>query len=207
MNSIISVKPTEPSIAITWMIGSRCNYDCMYCPTELHDTTSKHPDLEQLKSVWQNIYKKTNKQGLPYKISFTGGEVTANKSFLPLIEYLKSEDFNVQQIFITTNGSASLNYYKKLSTLVNGISFSIHSEFIEEQSFFEKVVAINDLMIRPERSVHVNIMNEFWNADRIKLYVNWLTAKNISHSINEIDYSTQTRPDPVVKGVYNLEQV
>lgn len=207
MNSIISVKPTEPSIAITWMIGSRCNYDCMYCPTELHDTTSKHPDLEQLKTVWQNIYKKTNKQGLPYKISFTGGEVTANKSFLPLIEYLKSEDFNVQQIFITTNGSASLNYYKKLSTLVNGISFSIHSEFIEEQSFFEKVVAINDLMIRPERSVHVNIMNEFWNADRIKLYVNWLTAKNISHSINEIDYSTQTRPDPVVKGVYNLEQV
>lgn len=179
----------------------------MYCPSELHDSTSRHPDLEQLKAVWQSMYEKTCNQQLPYKISFTGGEVTANKSFLPLIEYLKSGQFAVDQIFVTTNGSASLNYYKKLSTLVNGISFSVHSEFIEEQSFFEKVVAINDLMVRPERSVHVNIMNEYWNQDRIKLYTDWLTVKNISHSVNEINYSKQTRAMPTMTGVYNLEQV
>jgi molybdenum cofactor biosynthesis enzyme MoaA len=179
----------------------------MYCPTELHDSTSRHPDLEQLKTAWQNIYNKTSTQKLPYKLSFTGGEVTANKSFLPLIEYLKSGNFGVDQIFITTNGSASLNYYTRLAKLVNGISFSTHSEFIEEQDFFNKVEVIDQLMFRPNRSVHVNIMNEFWNQDRIKLYTNWLSARNISYSVNEIDYGKQTRAIPTMMGVYNLEQV
>lgn len=179
----------------------------MYCPTELHDSTSRHPDLEQLKTVWQSIYSKTGTQKLPYKLSFTGGEVTANKSFLPLIEYLKSGNFGVGQIFVTTNGTASLNYYKRLAKLVNGISFSTHSEFIKEQEFFDKVEAIDHLMVRPERSLHVNIMNEFWNQDRIESYKEWLSARNISHSINEIDYSSQTRTTPHIKGIYNLEQV
>ena len=194
-------------IALTWMIGARCNYDCMYCPSELHDKTSAHPGLEKLKTAWQSFYQKTKDQQLPYKISFTGGEVTANKSFLPLIEYLKLGNFKVDQIFITTNGSASLNYYKQLAKLVNGISFSTHSEFIKEQDFFNKVKAIDQLMIRPDRSVHVNIMNEFWNQDRIKLYTKRLVAMNISHSVNEIDYSKQTRTEPTMTGIYNLEQV
>jgi molybdenum cofactor biosynthesis enzyme MoaA len=81
----------------------------MYCPPELHDMTSAHPDLDKLKSAWASLYNKTQHLSLPYKISFTGGEVTANKQFLPLIEYLKSE-FNIGQIFVTTNGSASLTY-------------------------------------------------------------------------------------------------
>ena len=204
---IIRVEPTTPIIALTWMIGARCNYDCMYCPSELHDNTSRHPDLEKLKTAWQSFYQKTKDQQLPYKISFTGGEVTANKSFLPLIEYLKLGNFKVDQIFITTNGSASLNYYKRLSKLVNGISFSTHSEFIKEQDFFNKVEAIDQLMVRPERSVHVNIMNEFWNQERIDLYTKRLLAMNISHSINEIDYSKQTRSEPTMSGIYNLEQV
>lgn len=204
MTNIVKVYPSDPSIAITWMIGARCNYDCMYCPAELHDTTSQHPDLDQLKAVWQSMYEKTCDQELPYKLSFTGGEVTANKSFLPLIEYLRSGDFGVRQIFVTTNGSASVNYYTRLAQLVNGISFSLHSEHVEEQEFFDKVVAIDQLMIRPERSVHVNIMDEFWNRERISMYQEWLTARGISHSVNAIDYSQQTRPEPVLKGIYNL---
>ena len=204
LTDIVKIYPSDPSIAITWMIGARCNYDCMYCPTELHDTTSRHPDLEQLKAVWQSMYEKTCSQGLPYKLSFTGGEVTANKSFLPLIEYLQSGKFGVKQIFVTTNGSASVNYYTRLAELVNGISFSVHSEHIEEQEFFNKVLAIDQLMIRPERSVHVNIMDEFWNRDRISLYQAWLTKHGVSHSVNTIDYSQQTRPNPVLKGTYDL---
>jgi MoaA/NifB/PqqE/SkfB family radical SAM enzyme len=204
--SIIRVEPITPVISLTWMIGSRCNYDCMYCPTELHDMTSKHPDLDKLKQAWHSLYSKTQHMNLPYKLSFTGGEVTANKQFLPLIEYLKSE-FNIGQIFVTTNGSASLNYYTRLASLVNGISFSTHSEFFNEQEFFDKVAAIDQLMIRPEKSVHVNIMDESWNQDRIALYRAWLEKHNISHSINAVDYTQQTRDTPLMKGVYNLEQV
>ena len=202
--TIIKVVPTVKSISLTWMIGARCNYDCMYCPAELHDMTSSHPNLEKLKNVWNSFYQKTYKQNLPYKISFTGGEVTANKSFLPLIKYLQTGNFNIGQIFVTTNGSASLRYYQQLAQLVSGISFSTHSEFIKEQEFFTKVSAINQLMIRPQRSFHVNVMDEFWNTTRIKLYTKWLTEQNISYSVNEINYIDQTRAYPILQGTYNL---
>ena len=204
---IIRVEPTIPMISLTWMIGARCNYDCMYCPSELHDKTSSHPDLEKLKTAWQSLYQKTKEQQLPYKISFTGGEVTANKSFLPLIEYLTTGEFDIGQLIVTTNGSASLNYYKKLARLVDAISFSTHSEFIEEKTFFNKALVINSMMIRPEKSFHLNIMNEFWNQDRIELYKSWCQEHNVGYSINTIDYSVQTRTDPILQGIYNLEQV
>lgn len=189
------------------MIGARCNYDCMYCPTDLHDAISTHPDLEKLKTVWNSFYQKTQQIGLPYKISFTGGEVTANKSFLPLIEHLRSGVFNIGQLVVTTNGSASTNYYTRLASLVDAISFSTHSEFINEQEFFNKVQAINILMTRPAKSFHLNIMNEFWNQDRIALYLTWCEQHGISHSINQIDYDSQTRSEPILQGVYNLEPI
>ena len=56
MNNIISIRPTEEVFSITWMIGRRCNYDCMYCPTELHDKVSKHHELVKLQEAWKNIY-------------------------------------------------------------------------------------------------------------------------------------------------------
>lgn len=207
LTEIVKVVPTVETISLTWMIGARCNYDCMYCPPRLHDITSKHPDLEKLKSVWDLFYQKTCEQKLPYKIGFTGGEVTANKSFLPLIKYLQSGKFDISQVFVSTNGSASLRYYQELAPLVSGISFSTHSEFIKEKEFFNKVEAINQLMVRPEKSCHVNIMNEPWNQDRIKLYTKWLTEKNISHSVNDIDYTNQTRTYPILQGTYNFDQI
>jgi molybdenum cofactor biosynthesis enzyme MoaA len=204
---IVKVRPTTPMISLTWMIGARCNYDCMYCPTDLHDDTSPHPDLEKLKTVWQTFWSKTKTIGLPYKISFTGGEVTANKSFLPLIEYLQSYEFNIEQIIVTTNGSASVNYYQRLATMVHAISFSTHSEFFNESEFFHKVAKIDQIMIRPKKSVHVNIMDESWNQDRIQLYKNWLTTNNISHSVNTIDYSRQTRSYPLKQGILNFDKI
>lgn len=201
---IIRVEPTTPMIALTWMIGTRCNYDCMYCPTAWHDSTSQHPDLVNLKQVWDNFYENTQAQQQPYKVSFTGGEVTANRSFLPLVEYIKNGDFDIGQLLITTNGSASEKYYTRLAALVDAISFSTHSEFFNEQEFFNKVERINTIMVRPQKSVHVNIMDERWNQHRIPVYQAWLSQRGISHSVNTVDYTNQIRSTPVQQGVTNL---
>lgn len=201
---IIRVEPTTPVISLTWMIGTRCNYDCMYCPSTLHDSTSQHPDLTKLKQVWDNFYENTHAQQQPYKISFTGGEVTANRSFLPLVEYIRNGDFDIAQLLVTTNGSASEKYYAKLAAMVDSISFSTHSEFFNEQEFFNKVEKINAIMVRPQKSVHVNIMDEQWNQHRISVYQAWLEQRGISYSINSIDYADQIRSEPVQQGVANL---
>jgi hypothetical protein len=179
----------------------------MYCPTDLHDSTSRHPDLEQLKTAWQNIYAKTQSQGLPYKLSFTGGEVTANKSFLPLIEYIKNGDFDIGQLVVTTNGSASLNYYQRLCSFIDAVSLSTHSEFFNEAEFFNKVDQLNQIMLRPEKSLHVNIMDEYWNQDRIELYKTWLDDRNIGYSVNAINYDQQTRTHVLDQGKQNLETI
>lgn len=183
------VEPAMPMLSMTWMIGSRCNYACSYCPDELHDDTSPHPDLNKLVRVWQNFYSKTQQTGLPYKISFTGGEVTTNKSFLPLLHYLRSE-YDISQIVVTTNGSASTAYYEKLARLVDAISFSVHSEYWDEQKFFSTVVAVNKIMVRPDKSCHVNIMDEEWNRENFPRYQKFLLKHSISHSINLISDET-----------------
>ena len=182
---VVKVEPVVPVVSMTWMIGSRCNYACSYCPDELHDSTSAHPELDTLKQVWQNFYDKTHAMKLPYKISFTGGEVTANRSFLPLVEYL-NDNFDIDQIIVSTNGSASTDYYLRLAKLVDAISFSIHSEFWKEEKFFETVIAVNAVMTRPKKSCHVNIMDESWNQHNFSRYQELLNRHNVSHSINLI---------------------
>ena len=204
MNKIISIKPAEEMFSITWMLGSRCNYDCMYCPSELHDDFSKPHDLETMKTAWQNIYKKSTSRNLPFKINFTGGEVTANKNLLPLVQWLRNEYKDIKYIAISSNGSASKNYYLKLADKVESISFSTHSEHMNEQEFFNKSLAVNQVMVRPAKSFHVNIMDEYWNQHRILMYKKWLSDHDISHSVNFINLDKKTRDYPIMKGRLNL---
>jgi MoaA/NifB/PqqE/SkfB family radical SAM enzyme len=188
MNKIIKIEPFQKYFSVTWMLGAFCNYSCSYCPPELHDTTSRPHDLDTMQNVWRNIYTKTQHLGLEYKISFTGGEVTANKNFLPLIEWLRNNYTDIAQILLTTNGSASANYYAKLAALVESISFSTHSEFMVEEEFLAKAIKINPIMVRPNKSFHVNIMNEHWNQEGIERYKLVLDQHKISYSVNEVFY-------------------
>jgi hypothetical protein len=115
--------------------------------------------------------------------------VTANKNFLPFLEWLRSEYADVVMALLTTNGSASVNYYIKLARVVESISFSTHSEFMDEEEFFGKTVKINSVMIRPHKSFHVNVMNESWNAEGINRYKSLLDEHKISYTVNEIFYA------------------
>jgi len=203
-NNIIRVEPVEKFFSITWNLGRRCNYDCMYCPPELHDSVTPHHSLEKLKSYWTDIFTKTQANGLKYKISFTGGEVTGNKNLIPFLTWLRTEYSEyISKILLTTNGSATYSYYKKLFNLVDNISFSLHSEHINEQKFFDTIVKLHKT-ISCNNHLHVNIMNEEWNQPRIKLYTDILETYKISHMVNQIDYSKQTRTYPIFKGKLNL---
>jgi MoaA/NifB/PqqE/SkfB family radical SAM enzyme len=177
----------------------------MYCPTTWHNADGKQHSLKELQNAWRNILSKTKDHNLPYKILFTGGEVTVNKNFLPFVSWLR-DHYNDQifKILVTTNGSASSNYYLKMFRSVDNISFSVHSEHINEQDFFLKMIAIKE-SLPADKFMHVNIMNEFWNQDRIKLYKQKLDQHGISYSVNQIDYTMQIRPEPVIHGRLDLE--
>lgn len=204
MPKIFKLEPIDRVFSITWNIGTRCNYDCMYCPSSLHDNTSIHASLAVLKQRWNSVCEKVDSKNLLYKISFTGGEVTANKNFLPLVHWLRTTHGNkISKILATSNGSASLSYYRRLIDVIDNLSLSIHSEHIDEQKFFDTVIALHrDLP--DHKHLHVNIMDEFWNASRIPAYQRILTEHNVSHAVNQIDYTLQTRSVPIMKGKLNL---
>ena len=203
--NLVRVDPSENYFSITWMLGKRCNYSCVYCPDIWHDNTSAHHSLDTLQTSWHKLHEQTKKANLTYKLSFTGGEVTANKNFLPFVKWLTA-NFPCEKILVSTNGSAGEKYYLDLANHVTDIIFSVHSEFINEKEFFNKAVALNNKMVRPQKSFHVNIMNEWWNADRIKLYESYLKTHQISYSLNEINYSRTNNKTPSLKGVYDLDQ-
>lgn len=203
-SKIISIRPVEEEFSITWMLSKRCNYDCMYCSTDWHDSTSYFDSLDELKQYWLDIYAKTKNKNLKYKISFSGGELTGNKNFLPFVKWLRENyDLNIKTILLTTNGSATESYYRKLFKFIDNISFSFHSEHANEQKFFDMIVNLK-LSLNSNNFLHVNIMNEYWNENRIPLYKNILDKYDISYSINSINYKIGHRKFPIMKGKSNL---
>lgn len=203
-DTIVKVTPNDDCFSITWIITNKCNYSCMYCPSYLHAGDRIH-SLDQMQSYWIDIFNKTRHKNLKYKISFSGGEVTSNKDFLPFINWLREnyKDY-INMILLTTNGSASVNYYIKLFNIVDNISFSFHSEHANEKLFFDKMIKLKKT-ISHKNFMHINIMNEYWIKDRIPMYTRILNKNHISHSINVIDYKIGTRIMPIMKGKANLE--
>lgn len=205
LKKIIEIKPVDQYFSISWRLSLRCNYDCMYCSYDWHDNTSKHKSLDELKNTWLSIFEKTHFKNLKYKMSFTGGEPTNNKNLLPFLTWLR-QNFNehIFQINLTSNGSATYKYYLKLFDLVDNISLSTHSEFFDEKQFFDKVCALNK-SISKSKFLFVNLMDEYWNRERLQYYKNILEINGIHYSINEINYKYKTREHPVLKGKLNLD--
>ena len=204
-HKIIQVIPTEQYFSLNWQVGIRCNYDCMYCSPEWHDDHSRHHSLEKLQQAWTKIWEATRHHGLPYKIAFTGGELTTNKHFLPFVSWLRENfDQHLFKLMLTTNGSATYKYYLKMFDAIDNITFSVHSEHIDEQKFFDTVIKLKNT-IASDRFLQVAIMDERWNQERIKLYIDLLERNQISYTVNEVDYTYQTRTIPIMKGRLNLE--
>jgi hypothetical protein len=177
----------------------------MYCPERLHDNHSENKSLEDLQRYWLKIFEKTSDLNFKYKISFTGGEITVNKNFLPFIIWLKQYYGNrIDKILVTSNGSASFNFYKKLGMQVDNMSFSVHSEHIDETKFFNTIVKLKK-SLGTKKFLHVNIMNEFWNQERIPIYIKICEQNHISYSLSEIDYNLKTRTVPIFKGKLNYD--
>ena len=202
---IVAVKPTEEYFSLTWQIDIRCNYECMYCSANWHDNSSGFKSLEELQQAWYTIFDKTRNLNLPYKIAFTGGELTANKNFLPFVTWLR-DNYSEQlfKILVTTNGSASTHYYKKMLESVDNLTFSLHTEHADEQKFFGMMLDLSKDLTKG-KFLHVAIMNEYWNQDRIPMYTKLLDKNNISYTVNEIDYGYKTREHPIFLGRLNLE--
>lgn len=200
MNKIVKIVPTEDCFRISWIIHLKCNYDCMYCPPERHTDQNDMLSLEQLQSHWTQIYEKTQHKNLPYKLNFSGGEVTVNRNLLPFIQWL-DENYgqHIKFVVVSTNGSASQNYYLSLFKHVHMIAFSTHTEQIDDDKFWPTAVSCAEYARNNNKSFMVNIMDEFWAEERTQQYEKFCQDYQIDYARKKIDYKIQTRTIPIFR--------
>ena len=202
---IVSISPIDHNIIVAWHLHDRCNFDCMYCPEKWHSLTSSTKSLDELKKCWLEIYNKTKHRNLKYKISLTGGEVTLNQDLLPFVQWLVSSyREKLALIGMVTNGTANQKLYMDLFEYLDWISFSTHSEFFNENKFFNNVLGAKVATEGTNKTVHVNIMDEPWHRDRIEIYKKFLSRYDINFSVSEIDWPLRTRDEAKTNNNLNL---
>ena len=121
MYKVTSRWPHQSSIKVEWNLGKRCNYDCSYCPSSIHDNSSPHTDIDILKKTIDKLAS----LGKPVRLSFTGGEPCVHPKFQELIAYARYK--GITWISVTTNGTLPKGFYENL--LVDQYVFSLHFEY------------------------------------------------------------------------------
>jgi organic radical activating enzyme len=199
-NPIVQIHEYDLSITVNWFIGSRCNFDCSYCPDKWHDKTSSHWPIDKLQAAWKKILISNPKKDVKYHVFILGGEPTLNKDFLPFLKWLTSNFGHIlADVGVITNGTASLKYYEEMINYCTWVTFSTHSEFMNEKKFFNTVIKIDQLAKLKNCMINVNIMDEPWHRDRNKEYQTFLTQQGIVSYIHPIYDYQENKPQFPVK--------
>jgi hypothetical protein len=124
---------------VLWDLGRRCNYDCSYCWTSVHNRTDDHKDYDLLVSTADNLIDNwSNKESIRW--NFGGGEPTLHPKFLEFLKHLKSRD---QWIMLTSNGTRDHKYWAEAVQYLNSINLSAHFDGLldekDEDRFIKNV--------------------------------------------------------------------
>ena len=137
---LVAIRSTGRSFSIQWSLGRRCNYDCSYCPSRIHDNYSPHIPLQQLCAAWDSIYA-TVKHLKNIRLTFIGGEPTLNPDYHCFIEYC-TNNHNVT-VTTTTNGTAHISKLLRYAA-AGALTISIHSEFVQTVKMISKIQQLYD---------------------------------------------------------------
>lgn len=179
MYKITSVWPHQDQLKIEWNLGKRCNYDCTYCPSSIHDNYSPHTDINILESTVDQLFK-LNK---PLRISLTGGEPCVHPDIEDLLDYMKRK--NVFWINLTTNGTRGYRWYLDNEMFFNHLVFSLHFE----QEYTRIVDTILKYYDETEKDFFVNIMAHHNYIPQVKSVVKKFNELGIKYAIRRIRWT------------------
>jgi len=136
---------------VSWILGRFCNYNCSYCWPYARSDQIDFQSLEVYKNTIDEIKQQAGTNGFTkFHWSFSGGEPTAYKHLLDLIDHLDNSQTSYQSIHMTTNLSPGLTWWKNWHNATGSlqrrsITASFHAEFAKEQEFGDKCLQlIND---------------------------------------------------------------
>lgn len=179
MYKVTSSWPHQEQIKIEWNIGKRCNYDCSYCPTSIHDNFSPHTDINILEATVDKLCE----LGKPLRISLTGGEPCIHPDIEDLLDYMKRKD--VFWVNLTTNGTRTARWYLENEMYFNHLVFSLHFE----KGWSRVLQTINQFYDNTEREFFVNVMAHHDYMDIVRRVVQSFDEKGIKYAIRRIRWT------------------
>jgi len=177
MYKVTSRWPHQDSIKIEWNIGKRCNFDCSYCPAEIHDNHSPHTDIHTLKNVVDQLCQIEK----PIRVSFTGGEPCVHPDISQLFNYTRQY---VSWINVTTNGTRKSEWYAKQP--LDHIVFSLHFETEDWSRCLQNIIDTYELVDIP---IQVNVMAHHEKMKNVKYAVQTLETAKIKYVIRRIRWT------------------
>lgn len=169
--------PHQDSVKVEWNLGKRCNYDCAYCPAEIHDNVSPHTDIEILKATVDRLVA----IGKPIRLSFTGGEPTVHPRFAELLEYCRTA--GISWISVTTNGTRRADWY--LAQPVDQWVYSIHFE----QEYWRVIDTVIQVHGSWTGGIVVNVMAQHDNMTAVKSTSTEFKSAGIPHGIRRVRWT------------------
>jgi len=179
MYKITSAWPHQDQIKIEWNLGKRCNYDCTYCPSSIHDNFSPHTDI----NILERTVDKLCELGKPLRISLTGGEPCVHPDIEDFLEYLRMKD--IFWVNLTTNGTRGSRWYLQNEMFFNHLVFSLHFE----HDWKRIVQVINEFYDSTERDFFVNVMAHHDHMDSVRKVVKEFKEKGIKFAIRRLRWT------------------
>lgn len=182
MFKVTSRWPHQDKIKVEWNLGKRCNYDCAYCPAEIHDNSSPHTDIEILKSTVDQLNSLGN-----VRISFTGGEPTVHPKFEELVNYCKH--VGIGWVSVTTNGTRLPEWY--INQKADHWVFSLH---FTEGNWHRVVNTITKVkMLKHLTPIMVNVMAHHEHMDAARAAVGILKKESVPYVVRRIRWTEGDR--------------
>ena len=179
MYKVTSAWPHQDQLKVEWNLGKRCNYDCTYCPSSIHDNYSSHTDIGILEATVDKLCE----IGKPLRISLTGGEPCVHPDIEDLLEYFKRKD--IFWVNLTTNGTRGYRWYLQNEMFFNHLVFSLHFEQ-DWTRVFDTILKFYD---STERVFFVNIMAHHNYMHNVKVVVKKFDEIGIKYAIRRIRWS------------------
>lgn len=179
MYKITSRWPHQDSVHVEWNLGKRCNYDCSYCPSSIHDNHSPHTPISTLESAVDKLCE----IGKPLRISLTGGEPLVHPDIEQLFDYMNFK--GVSWLNVTTNGTRSPSWFRINEQYINHIVFSLHFE----HDWQRIVTHITEVNMITEIPFFVNVMAHHDHMDSVRQAVKTFDEREIKYAIRRIRWT------------------
>lgn len=119
---------------IDWSINSLCTYHCSYCPDDLHRGVNYIKNKTEDHIVVKNFLEKLSEQlkDKSVHIFLNGGEPTIHSCLELIVDFCNS---NGWCLYVNTNGSRSLDWWKEYAHKIYKVTISYHPESADEEIF------------------------------------------------------------------------